>query len=102
MGHDTAKRVGLALLCGAVAVRMLASTGVEAAAAQALTGAFDLSRFAAVTAAIALSGPLPEAEPAEARTWVVHILPSEPPASAPEAASPEPSDLETPAAETPC
>lgn len=77
MRQDAGKRMGLALLSVAVAVRLLASTGVDAVAAEAMRGEFDIPRLVSATAAI-LTGQPPKSDQApEPNVWVVRILPSQ-------------------------
>ena len=96
MYQRTGKRVGLALLAMAVTVRMLASSGVNALASQAMAADFDAARFALLAAAVATGTELPPAREPEAQVWVLKILPKE----TAEAAAPQPLSFSAAEAET--
>lgn len=92
MHHKTGKRVGLALLAGAVVLRMLTHAGTDALALGAEAVPFDFDRFATLTAAAVTGAELPEPAEEPAQVWVLHVLPKDEPAAPPEKA-PAPTPL---------
>ena len=72
--------MGLALLAGAVTLRMMINVGTDVFAAGMIP---NWERFGTLTAAAVTGVSLPEEDTAEKQVWVLHVVPEENPAPPP-------------------